>query len=272
MLGLTRDQTRIIRASKTKLKEFLLNNQINVRLLHDFEIYLWVRATNGDHNFNQVFDIRYANLEADDFWLLATNKIGEPIATYCLRWFIVSDFYDLIRSLVLWFPNHHCEADPNFVVDCGIPPFGGEIIHGGGLWIRNDYRGASRLAGVMPRLARVIALGVRPFAHDTAMIRNDPSDSRELADRKAGYMGKKVYGFARVSRFVDGWFPPEGRDAIMHLCHASRSEAIASLVPRAEPATVSRLTKFGDRSLINQHDQPIHPPPVLRQRQEQARI
>jgi hypothetical protein len=43
-------------------------------------------------------------------------------------------------------------------------------------------------------------------------------------------LGVEAYGFARARRFVDGWFPPESREAIMHLCHSTRAEALASLV------------------------------------------
>lgn len=35
---------------------------------------------------------------------------------------------------------------------------------------------------------------------------------------------------SRARRFVDGWFPPEGREAVVHLCHSTRAEALASLV------------------------------------------
>ena len=74
------------------------------------------------------------------------------------------------------------------------------------------------------------------------MIRNDPRDSPELADRKAAFMGVRAYGFARVSRFVNGWFPPENREAIMHLCHATRGEIIASL--GAKNGTDTSLREF----------------------------
>ncbi len=81
----------------------------------------------------------------------------------------------------------------------------------------------------MSRLACGIALRNRPFDHDSAMIRIDPKDPPDLADRKAIALGVNAYGFARACRFVNGWFPPDGRDAVMHLCHSTRAEAVASL-------------------------------------------
>jgi hypothetical protein len=62
------------------------------------------------------------------------------------------------------------------------------------------------------------------------MILIDPRDPTVVADRKAISLGVEAYGFARTCRFVDGWFPPEGREAVMHLCHSTRAEALASLV------------------------------------------
>ncbi len=224
-------------------------------LLHvrrNFDTYLAIRRTQGDIHLNQAFDPRETCFGEDDFWLLAENKIGEAIATYGMRRFLVDDFYSLIRSQALWFSKWPHLIDPRFVVDCTIPPFGGEISHGGGLWVREDYRGCYRLAMIMPRFARAIALRRRPFDYDTGMIRDDLRDRAEIADRKAAFMGKRIYGFARVHRFVDGWFPPEDRSAVMHLCHSTRAEAVDSLSvsdchvarPTAPPAPeeVSRLS------------------------------
>src|SRR5262249_45918150 len=87
-----------------------------------------------------------------------------------------------------------------------------------------------RLAFVLPRLARALSLRERAFDHDTGMIRSAACDSAKTAERKAVFAAKRTYGFARSSRFVDGWFPPEGRKAIMHLCHSTKAEAIASLM------------------------------------------
>jgi hypothetical protein len=204
---------------------------IALRLRRNFAGYAAIRAANGDTCLNQAYDPQYVKFGADDFWILAENRSGEAIATYCLRRFQVDDFYDLIRSQALWFGDGAGPADPRFVVSCAIPPFGGEVVHGGGHWIRPDYRGLHKLAVVLPRLARAVALRNRPIDHDSAMIRNNPQDSPLMADRKASFAGVRIYGYARVDRFVDGWFPPEGRNAIMYLCHATRAEAVASLRP-----------------------------------------
>ncbi len=206
--------------------------RISLCVRHNFRDYAAVRHANGDAHLNQAFDPVFTRFGANDFWLLAQNQVGNPIATYCVRRFIVDDFYRLIRSQALWFGAAR-PAGPRFVVECEIPPFGGEVAHAGGLWVRKDYRGASRqprLSTVMSRLACAIALRNRPFDHDSAMILIDPRDPTVVADRKAISLGVEAYGFARACRFVDGWFPPEGREAVVHLCHSTRAEALASLV------------------------------------------
>jgi hypothetical protein len=250
----------------------LLEARISLRVRRNFETYAAIRRTHGDIHLNQAFDPRETRFGQDDFWLLAENYKSEPIATYCLRRLLVEDFYALIRSQALWFSNRPHLVDPRFIVECAIPPFGGEVSHGGGLWVREDYRGCSRLAIVLPRFARAIALRSRPFDHDTGMIRNDPQDGAKIADRKAAFMGKRIYGFARVHRFVDGWFPPETREAIVYLCHSTRAETIDSLVvPRG---VLDRLQCLNLRKmpLVYQHNEPVNTPTVRSKGQEQARV
>lgn len=228
------NETEIIQQKIEDCLVTLADAGIIIRERQDFSAYNALRRRYGDIHLNQAFDPQHTKLTDRDFWLLAENRHGEAIATYCLRRFIVDDFYDMIRSRALWFSAHPPPPDTRFAIACKIPPFGGEITHGGGLWVRRDYRGFSSkrafLAFILPRLARAIALQTASFDHDTGMIRNDPKDSPRLADRKAAFMGIHVYGFARVHMFVDGWFPPEGRNAIMYLCHATRAEAVASLI------------------------------------------
>jgi hypothetical protein len=273
MTQLTTGQKQIIETAQSDFRAKLARNGIALHVRRDFREYTAIRRRHGDTHLNQAFDPKHVKFEADDFWLLATNAADEAIATYCLRRLFVDDFFESIRSLELWFCNRSRRVDSRFVVDCEIRAFGGEVVHGGGLWIRDDYRGISRLAVVLPHFARALALDRRPFDHDSAMIRNDPGESAEAAARKATYMGRRVYGFARVDRFVDGWFPPERRQAIMHLCHSTRAEAIASLL--ATPSGCQRLQRSSELrklSFVDQYDKSIHPPPVLSQGQQQARI
>lgn len=249
---------------------------ISLRLRRNFAAYAAICRANGDTRLNQVFDPKYIKFGDNDFWILAENRRGEAIATCCMRRFVVDDFYDLIRSQRLWFGDRPRLVDPRFAVARTIPPFGGEVAHGGGLWVRGDYRGASRVAVVLPRLARAIALRNAPFDHDSAMICNAPRDSAALADRKAAFMGLRVYGFARVERFVDGWFPPEGREAIVHLCHATRAEAVAFLAaPRAGiagPNAALHRFELARPALVDQHDELVDLSAVGGERQKQARI
>ena len=273
MVELTLEQKQSIEREQNRLFAIAAGSDIGLDLHDDFNKYTAIRHRHGDRHLNQAFDPKQVKLGRDDFWVLAQNARKEAIATYCLRRFLVKDFFKLIGSLALWFANPLHRQHPRFAVACQIPPFGGEVVHGGGLWIRDDYRGSSRLAIVLPHFARAFALISRPFDHDTAMIRNDPADRTELAERKAIFMGRKVYGFARVHRFVDGWFPPEGRNAIMHLCHSTQAEAIASLLAsRGDRKRLRYCGEFGELPLVDQHYQSIHPTTVLSKRQQQPSI
>jgi hypothetical protein len=271
------DEAKIIQQAIENYMVSLAAIGISLRLRRDFIAYAAIRKTNGNTHLNQAFDPQYIKFGDNDFWLLARNRRGEAIATYCMRHFIVDDFYDLIRSQALWFGNRLRLADPRFVVDCAIPPFGGDVVHGGGCWVREDYRGRSkqpRLSHALSHLARATALRNSPIDHDSAMIRNDPRDSAPVADRKAVSLGIEAYGFARVHRFVDGWFPPEGRNAVMHLCHLTRAEAVASLAtPLAGPAAVGlQRAEFPQPALVYQHEQLVDPLTIAGEGQNQARI
>jgi hypothetical protein len=247
---------------------------ISLRVRHDFASYVAIRRMQGETHLNQAFDPARVRFGGDDFWLLAQNRSAEPIATYCLRRFQVGDFFTLIRTQRLWFSRRPRALDRRFAIACDIPPFGGEVAHGGGLWVRRDYRGRPRLPEVLPRFARAVALQARPFDHDTAMIRDEPGEPADEADRKARYMGKTVYGFARVSRFVDGWFPPERRRAVMHLCHATREEAATSLIAPSAHLCGERLRRveLGERPFVYQHDQAVDAAAIGGERQHQAGV
>jgi len=246
--------------------------EISLHVRRNFETYAAIRRAYGENHLNQAFDPDEVRLGSDDFWLLAENYRGEAIATYCVRRFLIDDFYSLIRSQALWFSNKPQLIDGHFIVECTIPPFGGEVSHGGGLWVRQDYRGCSRLATLMPRFARAIAFRMRPFDHDTGMIRNDPRDRGDVADRKASFMGKYVYGFARVHSLVDGWFPPEARRAVVHLCHSTRAEVVASLAPVPSHLDTLRCLELRKRPLVYQNHQAVDLPTITSEREKQARV
>lgn len=209
--------------------EATARDRISLRVRQDFDKYAAIRRAHGDLHLNQAFDPRFTLFTDRDFWIMAGDRQGQPIGTYCVRNLLIQNFYSLVRSQSLWFGGRPRPDDPTFNPNCKIPPFGGHVLHGGGLWIRRDHRGSSRLAHILPRLGRAIALQNWPLDYDTGMIRDNPGDSERMSDRKASFMGKRIYGFARVCQLVHGWFPPEGRQATVHLCHSTRVEAVASL-------------------------------------------
>jgi hypothetical protein len=201
-----------------------------IRVRSDFDAYVAIRRLHGSRHLNQAFNPRHTRFGADDFWLLVEDGLSDPIATYCLRRLRVENFYAQVRSQALWFGRGSCPAESSLNIACEIPAFGGDVAHGGGLWVREDYRGVAKLAKLLPRLGCAIALHNAPIDHECGMILSDPRDPPAIALRKAVFLGRKVYGFARVHPIVDGWFPPEKRRALVSLCHSTKAEAIASLV------------------------------------------
>lgn len=257
---------------------------ITLRIRQDFEIYAAVRLANGMFHVNQAFDPRHSCFGNDDFWLLALDSRGEAVATYCVRHLVADDFYDLIRSSygVIPFPamgfgNRPHVADPPFVVASRLPVFDGEIIHEGGCWVRHDYRGRSkqpRLSHVLSRLARAVALRNRPFDYDTGMILNDPRDPLEVTSRKAVSLGIEAYGFAGLHQ-VNGWYPPEGRNATLHLCYSTRVEALASLAPQSRhdaPRRSLRCFEFRQEPLMEQNEQLIDASSISGQWQQEPGV
>lgn len=240
MACLTDDQFDAVQSAIDALTGRLLATGFAIRVRSDFDAYAAIRRRHGSHHLNQAFDPRHTRFGADDFWLLAENGLGDPVATYCLRRLRIADFYALVRSQALWFGRGPRPVEPPLDMACAIPAFGGDVVHGGGLWIREDYRGVARLAGLLPRLGCAIALRNAPLDHECGMILGDPRDAPAIARRKADFIGRKVYGFARVHPIIDGWFPPEKRPALVSLCHSTRAEAIASLaLPGLRPAALS---------------------------------
>jgi len=266
-MSLNMDESMIVQQAIEDHIAYLAEADITVRVRSNFETYAAIRLANGVMHLNQAFDPRHVCFSNDDFWLLALDQRGEAIATYCIRRFVVEDFYDLLRSQVLWFGDRPRLADPRFVVARGITSFGGEVIHEGGCWVRTDYRGRTRqprLSYALSRLARAIALRRRPFCHDTGMILNDPRDRPEVTSRKAISLGIEAYGFAGVHRFVNGWFPPEGRAATLYLCYSTRAEALASLALPASQDTGTSLppSEFRQEPLVEQNEQLINAPSI----------
>jgi hypothetical protein len=209
--------------------------QLSVRL--NFKAFAEIRKAFG-HKLNQAFDPEFTKFGPNDFWVSANLQTGElrdgPIAMAAMRVFHVDDFFEIIQDQSLWFGEPR-KLDPRFHVYCEIPPFGGVVGHCGSLWVHPHYRGSKpgvRLSSLLPRYCRAIAIRNFGIEHDTGMIRTVPRTDLAKADRKARFTGTRVYGYARVEPFCDGWFAPDKVPAIVHLAHSTRHEALVDLATR----------------------------------------
>jgi len=201
--------------------EVLHAHRLRLHVLRDFERYVAVRRAQDDHHLNQAFHPRHTRIGKRDFWLLVEDSDGHAAATFCTRILEVENFYAVIRTQSLWFGLRPTVVDSRFVVSCTIPPFGGLVGYGGGLWIRPDKRHHERLAQIMPRLARAFALRNCDIDHDSAMLLNSADPALAIKSRQRAAAAARTYGFARAEPFVEGWFPPEQCEALVHLCHST---------------------------------------------------
>jgi len=126
-------ETRSALQAIERFTNVLSSNNISIEIRHDFSLYASIRHNHGDVHLNQAFDPKYTYFDRYDFWILARGLQGDEIATYCVRRFNINDFYQLIRTQALWFSRIPDSIHQQLKIDCEIPPFGGEIIHGGGL-------------------------------------------------------------------------------------------------------------------------------------------
>ena len=62
-----------------------------------------------------------------------------------------------------------------------------------------------------------------------------------------------------MHRFVNGWFPPEARNAVMHLCHATRTEALASLFAVRAKSAALPFGELRKLPFVYQDYQSVHP-------------
>jgi hypothetical protein len=183
----------------------------------DFDELIDARAQSSDPWIYPTFDPRLSDLGEDALWLRAATPQGDTVATYAVRVFDTDDFYDLMRTGALWF------ARPAGRRACGhvaAPvPIAGLVGHCGAAWVRPDWRERG-LVQLLCRYGRGLLLRDFAVEHETGLVfeRNFRSG-----------LAQRAYGYPRVPNVIDGFFPPSGSEARVHLCHMSRTEMLADL-------------------------------------------
>ncbi len=211
----------------------------NYALSVDVDMARWAEVTRTTARasfINPAFDPRHSRLSpANSFWLEV--RVGSStIATSAARLLVTNDYWELQRSMRLWYENppHHA---PLAMLSPNMPAISGRIGHEGGLWVDPRFRKRG-LSVILPHLNRALCFRQWSVEWQTGITLRGIGESG-LAER--------AYGFPHVVPCFEGYLPVTGKPERLYLTYMTDKELITGL--RCE--AVARL-------LPDHHGQPIH--------------
>jgi hypothetical protein len=210
--------SHLLRSSLGDIAARIRGLGVRLSIEFDFDGLLEARAESSDPWLYPTFDPRLSDLSEDALWLRAATPSGDTIATYAVRVFETGDFYDLMRSGALWFAQPAAERGGCRIVSATLP-IAGLVGHCGAAWVHPAWRDRG-LVQLLCRYGRALLL--RDFAvdHETGLVAEH--------NYRSG-LAQRAYGYPRVPKVVDGFFPPSGSEARVYLCHMSRAEMLDDL-------------------------------------------
>lgn len=235
-MRLTDNEYVMIQSSIDLISSELSRTGMHVTIEDDFAGWAaFMETAPGIASVSSTFDPRHSNVAPTNaFWIAIRDADDAVIGCDCLRLFETDDFIELIRSYRLFFDRkpvlwHH---PLRLLVPRDMPQLAGRVVYVGGLWVSPDHRG-SKLSTIMPRLARAFCL--RHFAMDwlVGFVRDSPGRAA---------MGRERFGSMQSVPCINGYFPPQNRDAAYRLNYTSRWQAleqIRALAEAAEPQPVA---------------------------------
>jgi GNAT superfamily N-acetyltransferase len=195
----------------------ILQLGLAVHIERDFEAFAGYRGRVGDGFCYPTFHPSRCTIGAADFWLRVVDDRGETVSALATRIFEdVEDFYQLMRSEVLW-DDRSLRAIGRCEPVCAIPKFGGAIAHNGGMWVDPARRGHG-LAKLLHGMSRALALRNSAIDFDTGLV-FEPLVRVAITQ----------YRFPRCELVIEGYFPPTAKPERVFLCQISRAEALASM-------------------------------------------
>jgi hypothetical protein len=211
----------------------------NYALTLDVDMARWcevMRTTARSSFINPAFDPRHSRLSpANSFWL--DVRFGSStIATSAARLLLTDDYFELQRSMRLWYENppHHSRLA---ITAPNVPAISGRVGHEGGLWVDPGFRKRG-LSVILPHLNRALCFREWSVAWQTGITSRGIGESG-LAER--------AYGFPHVVPCFEGFLPVTGNVERLYATYMSAEELVAALSPEA----VARL-------LPDHYGQPIH--------------
>ena len=223
MYRLTDEQLRSIQAYIDKAEVEM--SEIGLRLEISSDMEAWTRFMEGAleiARINTTYDPRYSNANSENcFWISAKDERDEIVGCVCDRVFRTDNFLDQIRNNLLFYDKkpiqRHVELD--LVYPPNMQLLSGNVGHGGGLWVRPDYRGTG-LSRYLPPLVRALALRHFDLDWNTVVTKN-------TANRKAMARDRLAYDQQYVCSV--GYWPPYDENVEMQFHYIGRDGILAQV-------------------------------------------
>jgi hypothetical protein len=201
-----------------RLSDQMVETGVSLTVEHDFEEFARLRKMVGDGGCYPSVDPRYSRLDRDAFWLRAVDRNDRLIAFNAERIYRTDDFMALMRSERLWFDRGPRAVSPEYrLIEAALETFGGVVGHGCGMWVHPSVR-RHGISAFLPAYQRAIA--IRNYAIDWQTC---------LAFADLAKHIRTAYGYTRVERVIDGYFPVTGKPAEVYLGRISRDEILGML-------------------------------------------
>jgi hypothetical protein len=223
----------VVQDALERLTDEMIDIGINVYVETDFEEFARLRRSVGEGGCYPAVDPRHSRLDKDAFWLRVTDRDDNLVALYAERIYRTEDFMTLMRSERIWFDRmpRAISADYRLIEDA-FDAFGGTVGHGCGMWVHPSAR-RHGLSAFLPDFQRALAVRNYNIDWQTCLVFAD------LAEHT-----RKAYGYSRVEKVVDGYFPVTRATAEVYLGRMTRNEVLARLEDqRVAVTTVARQAR-----------------------------
>lgn len=219
MAELSQAEAGLVQRYMDALTEEILTLGLQPQREYDFDDFGRARGSVEPSWIYPTYDPSMNDIRKDAVWLRVLNPAGETVAMTAARVFRADNFYELLETEQLWFGRPTNRDRCTIGAGDPLPAIGGAVGHGGGLWVHPAWRkvGLSRL---VPRLNHAYLLRLFSIDHHTTLV------FEGLAKSGLPLWG---YGFARLPKLIDGFFPPTGKEESVYLGHITRQEMLESM-------------------------------------------
>jgi GNAT superfamily N-acetyltransferase len=226
-LPLSVEERGVIQRCLDRVVEEILLLGLRPELVYDFEEFAALRGAVVPPWVYPSFDPRLSELHSDAHWIRVANQFGDTLGMLASRVFRTADFYELMRDETLWFREPPPGAGTRCVVSGeNLPRISGVVAHAGALWVHPSWRKRG-LSTLIPLFNRAMLLRNFAIDHQTALV---------FEGMAASGLPRNGYGFPRVEKVIEGFFPPTGKAERVYLCEINRAEILERMRRVLAPA------------------------------------